>query len=151
MTVSTPPAKESSSSVGDKESQKQQQRLEALDMRLKQAVAVTTSGFDRQQVLAKAAELRALAGEFEELAASIEEVSAAPLTKMMSRRRESDVVQMPRLGAEYVKDSVGDDEFSKRVAVPLGGLSFIASAAVMQESEDEQQQQQQQEVVVAEE
>ncbi|KAJ2012723.1 hypothetical protein GGI06_004060, partial [Coemansia sp. S85] len=98
-----------------------EQGLQLLTEKLKQ-LALTDLKLDRDQVLAKVGELRALAKELEEYAVAIPRSG-----------KRLNVVKMPRLGTELG----GDSEFTAQVAIPPGGLTFIASAAVMQESDDE--------------
>ncbi|KAJ2403473.1 hypothetical protein GGI10_005727 [Coemansia sp. RSA 2530] len=102
-------------------SQWSEQRLQLLTEKLKQ-LALTDLRLDRDQVLAKVGELRALTKELEEYAVAIPRSG-----------KRLNVVKMPRLGTELG----GDSEFTAQVAIPPGGLTFIASAAVMQESDDE--------------
>ncbi|KAJ2745459.1 hypothetical protein GGI20_002166 [Coemansia sp. BCRC 34301] len=120
-------------------------RLRALGMRLKQAAEAPVAA-DREQLLAQAAELNALASEYKQVAELL--VTPPPplssnlvSSSSLSMRQASDVVKMPRLGAVFATEACtdGEGEFRAQVAVPPGGLSFIASAAVMQESEDEEE------------
>ncbi|KAJ2736504.1 hypothetical protein IW152_000679 [Coemansia sp. BCRC 34962] len=123
-------------------SQSSEQRLQALSEKLKQ-VAGLELGVDREQVLAKAAELRALASELEDYVGSLGSSDAKALASTSSHtfprcsRKPMNVVKMPRLGTVFGLVSGEDAEFTAQVAVPPGGLTFIASAAVMQESDDD--------------
>ncbi|KAJ2071498.1 hypothetical protein GGH13_003313 [Coemansia sp. S155-1] len=116
-----------------------EQRLQAMGDRLKQVLG-TEIGVDREQVLAKVAELRALAKELEDFAGSLNSTAAKPVlvNSTFPRSTRKTMVKMPRLGTVFA-DASGEEggEFNTQVAIPPGGLTFIASAAVMQESDDD--------------
>ncbi|KAJ2757351.1 hypothetical protein GGI19_000070 [Coemansia pectinata] len=143
MTTTTTTAADGSQGHGKSSSTDTEQRLQGMGDRLKQVMA-SGIGADREQVLAKVAELRALASELEDFAESLSSGSAAtkPVfvnsTFPRSTRKTMNVVKMPRLGTVFA-DASGEEggEFSTQVAIPPGGLTFIASAAVMQESDDD--------------
>ncbi|KAJ2503794.1 hypothetical protein IWW47_002838, partial [Coemansia sp. RSA 2052] len=160
MTVSTTTAADASQGHGKSSSTTIEQRVAALGVRLRQAAAAETVA-DRAKLLAKAAELCALASEFEQVAGSLDALPSPTTASsfvgsgghgsftvpLRSTRQTSSVVKMPpRLSTMFAEVSVSaleedsGSEFNAQVAVPPGGLTFIASAAVMQESDDEEEE-----------
>ncbi|KAJ2816964.1 hypothetical protein FBU31_006392, partial [Coemansia sp. 'formosensis'] len=122
-----------------------EQRLQAMGARLNQVLAADI-GVDREQVLARAAELRALASELEDLAESLAITAPKPVLvntsytfprSTMKSMKSMNVVKMPRLGTVFADASADDSEFSTQVAIPPGGLSFIASAAALESDDDD--------------